>query len=632
MWSSTCGQTVIIKLNLIITVLLLSSSLSGVVHCYPRPTDCRTQVVSDNGGHTYLGCRDSVKTTSLSTSSSSSSSSGHKNIYSFKGIPYALPPVGQLRFRKPVPFRYTRPVTIDARQYRKPCIQPFVVDYPFGSMSEDCLYLNVWTPRSRPSSSANLLPVMIWLYGGAFTIGSGSQFGAMYMTSDNIYEGTQLALRDVVVVTLNYRLGIFGFLYGNRTDCPGNQGFWDQSVAIRWVRDNIRTFGGNPDEITLFGESAGSISISNHIVSNVTRHLFKRAIMQSGSAYIKLFSRDTDYSYRIARRFASNRLLFPLSGNCPHDSSWIQCLRRKPAKELLTAQVLSILFNPSKPWYTVWIQQFTPIFGDQYVPISVNRAVKQGDFKKDVHILMGHVEMEGLLFTAAFDIVKGMSGRYLPFVGQPTRITRDLVANDIRQYFFDNDTIGVRIADEFTKTFDPDPDRLDRDGIRSAAVHAFGDYFLTCPTILFGGHIANNRDFRGRVYQYRMTSTHRYSISRNSLWANHTHTDDIALVFGAPFNDHRYWTDDDRRFSRHVMDIWIYFAKYGYVPKIRGNVWPPYSTNRDGMVNATYLELNPDSKRMGTVWVDQYRLNYANNPPIIGDCFYFWKDILDDQF
>ena len=161
-------------------------------------------------------------------------------------------------------------------------MQPWIVDHPFGSMSEDCLHLNIWTPSVNQSSN---LPVMVWIYGGAFTIGSGAQFAALYLTTDGIYSGSQLSLRDVVVVSINYRLGVFGFLYGNTSDCPGNQGFWDQALALYWIKDNIRAFGGNPNDLTLFGESAGSISISNHIVSNVTRHLFRKAIMQSGMTY-----------------------------------------------------------------------------------------------------------------------------------------------------------------------------------------------------------------------------------------------------------------------------------------------------------------------------------------------------------
>jgi carboxylesterase type B len=160
-------------------------------------------------------------------------------------------------------------------------MQPLPIDFPLpsGIPSENCLYLNIWTPTLN--SSANL-PVMFWIHGGSFQIGSGAELFALFLTTNNIYDGTQLALRDVVVITINYRLGIFGFLYGNRTDAPGNAGFWDQAVALNWTKQNIRAFGGNPNDITLFGESAGSISISNHIVSNVTRNLFRKAIMQSG--------------------------------------------------------------------------------------------------------------------------------------------------------------------------------------------------------------------------------------------------------------------------------------------------------------------------------------------------------------
>ena len=190
--------------------------------------------------------------------------------------------MGALRFRKPIAKSLKSGAQVDARRYRPPCMQSWIVDVPIGYMSEDCLYMNIWTPTLRRTAR---LPVMVWIYGGAFTIGSGSQFGALYLTSDNIYEGTQLAIRDVVIITMNYRLGIFGFLYGNTSDCPGNQGLWDQALAFQWIKDNVRAFGGDPNDITLFGESAGSISISNHMVSDVTRHLFNRVILQSGIYY-----------------------------------------------------------------------------------------------------------------------------------------------------------------------------------------------------------------------------------------------------------------------------------------------------------------------------------------------------------
>ncbi len=126
------------------------------------------------------------------------------------------------------------------------------------------------------------LPVMLYIPGGAFLWGAGAEAQILSGSFKNIYDGSQLAIRDVVVITINYRLGVWGFLYGNCSEAPGNMGFWDQAMALKWTKKNIRAFGGNPNDITLFGQSAGSMSVSNHIVSNVTRNLFQRAIMQSG--------------------------------------------------------------------------------------------------------------------------------------------------------------------------------------------------------------------------------------------------------------------------------------------------------------------------------------------------------------
>ncbi len=118
-------------------------------------------------------------------------------------------------------------------------------------------------------------PVMLWIHGGAFISGSG----ASQVNGTNIYDGTQLALKEVIVVTINYRLGIFGLLYANRSECPGNMAFWDQALSLKWTKDNIRSFGGNPNDLTLFGQSAGSISISSFIISPITRSLFLKVIL-----------------------------------------------------------------------------------------------------------------------------------------------------------------------------------------------------------------------------------------------------------------------------------------------------------------------------------------------------------------
>ncbi|CAG2102395.1 unnamed protein product [Medioppia subpectinata] len=192
------------------------------------------------------------------------------NVDQFLGIPYAEPPVGKHRFAKPEPILKPFPNIIDATKLKYSCIQPpNIYIKPELHYSEDCLVLNIWTPNTTA-----LKPVMFWIYGGGLTMGSIFQ---------EWYNGSALATNDVVVVSVNYRLGPFGFLYGDREDAPGNVGLYDQLLALKWVRENAHTFGGDRDQITIFGESAGSWSVSAHILSPLSKGLFKRAIMESGA-------------------------------------------------------------------------------------------------------------------------------------------------------------------------------------------------------------------------------------------------------------------------------------------------------------------------------------------------------------
>lgn len=217
-------------------------------------------------------------------------------VHVFKGIPYAAAPVGPRRFAPPgppQPWDGVRPAT------------SFGANSPQGAFnlekflggserpaSEDCLFLNVWTPGVDDARR----PVMVWIHGGAFTSGSG---GVPW------YHGTKFARRGTVVVTLNYRLGPFGFLHlgdlgGEAFAGSGNAGILDQVAALEWVRDNIAAFGGDPDNVTVFGESAGAMSIGTLIGLPAAKGLFRRAILQSGAASM---TRSADDASEIAERF-----------------------------------------------------------------------------------------------------------------------------------------------------------------------------------------------------------------------------------------------------------------------------------------------------------------------------------------
>jgi len=212
----------------------------------------------------------------------------------FRGIPYARPPIGNLRWRPPLPARPWRGVRA-AKQLGQNCIQhqPYSDIDPFAAgVSEDCLYLNVWT--NSLDTRASRRPVMVWIHGGGFFAGFGGE---------ERHNGARLAKKGAVVVTLNYRLGPFGFLAhpAFATESPyhatGNYGLLDQIAALRWVQRNISRFGGDPSRVTIFGESAGGMSVGSLIASPLAKGLFQRAILESGTGvFIGLTPRETAQS------------------------------------------------------------------------------------------------------------------------------------------------------------------------------------------------------------------------------------------------------------------------------------------------------------------------------------------------
>ncbi|WP_185996196.1 carboxylesterase/lipase family protein [Nocardioides campestrisoli] len=231
----------------------------------------------------------------------------------FQGIPYAAPPVGDLRFERPQPVKPWRG-TLDATAPRSQCAQLGNGTGNPTTFVEDCLYLNVTTPAGRSARRAGL-PVMVWIHGGSFLTGDGAS-----------YDAGKLATRgDVVVVTINYRLGPFGFL--NHPDLgTSNAALLDQQAALRWVQRNARAFGGNPRNVTVFGESAGSASVCANIASPQARGLFRRAIAQS-------YSCTADFATLASSQAAAET--YSAAVGCAEDTA--ACLRRTDPETLLRA-------------------------------------------------------------------------------------------------------------------------------------------------------------------------------------------------------------------------------------------------------------------------------------------------------
>ena len=219
------------------------------------------------------------------------------DVIAYKGIPYAAAPVGELRWKKPQPVVPWDTVLI-ANNFRNASMQAahdpndgaygtefFATDAPF---SEDCLYLNVWTPRSAAGNAAAKLPVAMWIHGGAYTGGWGFE---------PEMDGEAWAERGVILVTINYRLGVFGYLNHPLLTAEGgghsgNYGTYDQAAALAWIKNNIAQFGGDPDNITVFGQSAGAASVKNMVISPLTKGMVKRAIIQSIGGISSMLSGD----------------------------------------------------------------------------------------------------------------------------------------------------------------------------------------------------------------------------------------------------------------------------------------------------------------------------------------------------
>nr|CAD7452710.1 unnamed protein product [Timema tahoe] len=299
--------------------------------------------------------------------SSKISAVGNK-YYSFQGIPYAKPPLGNLRFkspREPDPWEGVR----DVIKEKLSCVQATLI---LGNIigSEDCLYLNVYTTQlANGSDSVALKPVMVWIHGGAWQTGSGSP--SMYGPDYLLEEG-------VVVVTINYRLGVIGFLSVNGSDVSGNAGLKDQVAALHWVKANIAQFGGDPDGVTIFGESAGGAAVHYHLLSPLSEGLFQRAISQSGSATNPTAFFDSTHE----RAFRLGKAL----GHQTSDSqNLVDFFRSVPINTLVSNQNKGLTEQESeRPLAASFIPTTEyPVKGeDVFLPDSPWKLLESGQFKK----------------------------------------------------------------------------------------------------------------------------------------------------------------------------------------------------------------------------------------------------------
>lgn len=467
----------------------------------------------------------------------------------FYGIPYAAPPVGALRWKAPQPAAAWETVR-DATQFAAHCPQP---PTPFGSTnnsSEDCLYLNVYQPIKGGSH-----PVMFYMHGGGLFTGESED-----------WDPTQLVEKDVVVVTINYRLGALGFLTHpalSTEEGTGNWGIMDQQAALRWVKTNIKAFGGNPHNVTIFGESAGGASVIAHLVSKASKGLFHKAIIQSGA-----YNLDTP-SLAVSQ---ANGLSVVAAVGCDNsDQSQIAaCLRELSVDTLLANQ--SPLLGPTL---------IVPTVDNVIIKQTFRAALASGNFSH-VPVITGSNRLEASLFNAFYFDINPLFG--------PVNAGNYPMALFIMSNFSE----AHKTADEINAEYP-----LDDYATPSVCLDTWvGDSAHICES----SSLAILASKYTTVYQYEFDDPNapmRYlpPSATHPPWGAY-HTSELQYLFnvtGAPIP--ATLDASQQHLSEQMIGFWTQFAKTGN-PNAHGRhwhsrpVWPAYSVATDAVLSLDPLGLH----------------------------------------
>ena len=424
------------------------------------------------------------------------------NTFIFRGIPYAEPPINNLRWKSPIPAK--KNLKIDARQFKPACMQdryntdwyhnvikafgsdPSLFDH-VNSISEDCLYLNIWTKSLETSARK---PVMVWIHGGNDTAG---------WSYEPDYIGHNLSNKDVVVVSIGYRLNIFGFFkHPNMSKQTGNFGLEDQILSLQWLKENIKYFGGDPNNITIFGESAGGAHISYHLVSPASEGLFEKAIIQSGgynlvSPYSLL---DIQEAYNFAKE--ATDIISPNN---------FEALRNIDSKRLL--DVSKAMGYP-----------FHPIIDGNLIEKQILNIYSSGNLNK-VDLIIGSNKNEEYLY-----IDKEMS-------------LEDLI-KQIKERNPDK-------ADKITSL-------LDLSDIPLASDRVGTNQLTACPSIFIARQMTKSGN---KVYQYLFS---KQRIKSENILSYHGA--EIPYVFST-HDAYLPTTNNDLKLTDSMMNYWTQFAKKG---------------------------------------------------------------------
>ena len=462
---------------------------------------------------------------------------GQKQIV-FLGIPYAQAPIGKLRFQPPQPVKPWKEVR-NALNNGPKCLQAsddVIPEETGGNFqeSEDCLTLNIFTN----SLGSNKAPqaVMVWIHGGGFTVGS-----------KDIIRMDAIVAEDIVLVAINYRLGALGFLSFGNDIVSGNMGLKDQNLALKWVQANIQHFGGDPNKITIFGESAGGISVSAQVLSPYNSGLLRGAIAQSGSA-LKLGDPGTE------RKFAKNAAV---ALGCPPtlNQRTLQCLQtiedfKKVERKITDTGScfedsncdLKFVFWPAVDSYS----------SNPFLPLDPLEAMISGEFNK-IPFMSGTVTYDGVMITGPLSL-QGIQGpEVLRLMEKPAKRSNNL--------HFGQDELFNRIAIDFYNHTTGDS-RLE---LEKPAIDFFTDaVFLSADqksVHLMSRHMKN-------VYNFHLTQqiNQSYAARDFNLPIEFTpgHADDVPfLITDGELVKQEEFSEEERLTSSHMVRFWTNFAKFG---------------------------------------------------------------------
>ena len=476
-----------------------------------------------------------VLTTTLGEVTGTETEDFGQTVESFYGIPFAKPPVGNLRFRSPEAAEPWGAQPIDGTVRPHACWQSIDTAFdrfegvemwnPSTERDEDCLYLNVWRRALQLEDSPKT--IMVWIHGGGFWSGSAVL---------DLYDGSDLAARkDVIVVTIAYRLGPLGFMYlENNPEVPGNAGLLDQVMALQWVKDNAVNLGGSPDLITIFGQSSGAVSVGFHLLSPLSKNLYSYAIMQSGSPISRWAVTNIQKTIDRVAKLTAN-VSCPVSLN----DQLLSCLRSVDA-QLLTDQQWILV----EGWFDVPIG---PIVDGIFLPNHPQDMLKVGNISV-TSVIMGFTLNDGII-----PALYGFKDDF-PLKGKGD-VERDPFRNIVLSIADFNATFQTELLAVYSREFANANKRRMR--ILDAAS---GDSLFKCPIVDFTRQYT---EVGGHVYLYSFEQ--KYSSNPWPGWLGVPHRSEIEAVFGASLNPGSTNTQEERNLTKEVMELWTSFAKTGYV-------------------------------------------------------------------